>query len=134
VARSGSPARLIIALSVAGVLAVFLVYVAVAGNGMPQVQPSELNGRTKEVVLTGRVVAGSSAPLVNEGVRFRLSDVDGGTSVPVVYRDSPPDQFKGGRDLSLHGQLRHGVFVGVPGTMVTKCPSKYSASRQAEKR
>jgi hypothetical protein len=56
VARTSSPARLIVALSVAGVLAVFLVYVAIAGGGTPQVQPSELKGRTKEVVLTGKVV------------------------------------------------------------------------------
>jgi cytochrome c-type biogenesis protein CcmE len=124
----------VIALSVAGVLAVFLVYVAIAGNGMPQVQPGQLNGRTTEVTLVGKVVPGSKADLATEGVRFRLADVDGGTSVPVVYRDSPPDQFKGGRDLSLRGQLRNGVFVGVPGTMVTKCPSKYSASRSREKR
>ena len=126
-ARTSSPARLIVALSVAGVLAVFLVYVAIAGGGTPQVQPSELNGRTKEVVLTGKVVPGSDSQLTNEGVRFRLRDVNGGATVPVIYRDSPPDQFKGGRDLSVRGQLRNGVFVGVPGTMVTKCPSKYQA-------
>ena len=126
-ARTSSPARLIVALSVAGVLAVFLVYVAIAGGGTPQVQPSELKGRTKVVVLTGKVVPGSDSQLTNEGVRFRLRDVNGGTTVPVIYRDSPPDQFKGGRDLSLRGQLRNGVFVGEPGTMVTKCPSKYQA-------
>jgi cytochrome c-type biogenesis protein CcmE len=131
VARTRSPARLIIALSVAGVLAVFLVYVAVAGNGTPQVQPGELNGRTNEVVLTGKVVPGSSAQLVNEGVRFSLRDLDGGTSIPVVYRDSPPDQFKGGRDLSVRGRLHNGVFVGMKGTMVTKCPSKYQAKKSA---
>jgi cytochrome c-type biogenesis protein CcmE len=131
VARTSNPARLIIALSVAGVLAVFLVYVAVAGSGTPQVQPSQLNGRTNEVVLTGKVVPGSSAQLANEGVRFRLSDVKGGTSVPVIYRDSPPDQFKDGRDLSLRGRLRNGVFVGMKGTMVTKCPSKYQAKKSA---
>jgi cytochrome c-type biogenesis protein CcmE len=127
VARTRSPARLVIALSVAGVLAVFLVYVAVAGNGMAQVSPSQLEGRTSQVVLTGKVVTGSVTPLRDEGVRFRLGDVQGGSSVPVVYRDSPPDQFKAGRDLSLRGRLHNGVFVGEKGTMVTKCPSKYQA-------
>ncbi len=53
-ARTRNPARLILALSVAGVLAVFLVYVAIAGGGTPQLQPSELRGRTGEVVLTGK--------------------------------------------------------------------------------
>jgi cytochrome c-type biogenesis protein CcmE len=127
VARTRSPARLIIALSVAGVLTVFLVYVAVAGSGTAQVSPSQLNGRTSHVVLTGKVVNGSVKNLADEGVRFRLSDVKGGTSVPVVYRDSPPDQFKAGRDLSVRGRLHNGVFVGEKGTMVTKCPSKYQA-------
>jgi cytochrome c-type biogenesis protein CcmE len=128
VARTRSPARLVIALSVAGVLAVFLVYVAVAGNGMAQVSPSQLNGRTSQVVLTGKVVTGSVAELRDEGVRFRLRDVEGASSVPVVYRDSPPDQFKAGRDLSVRGRLHNGVFVGEQGTMVTKCPSKYQAN------
>jgi cytochrome c-type biogenesis protein CcmE len=127
VARTRSPARLVIALSVAGVLAVFLVYVAVAGNGMAQVSPSQLEGRTSQVVLTGKVVGGSVTQLRDEGVRFRLRDVQGGSSVPVVYRDSPPDQFKAGRDLSVRGRLHNGVFVGEKGTMVTKCPSKYQA-------
>jgi cytochrome c-type biogenesis protein CcmE len=127
VARTRNPARLVIALSVAGVLAVFLVYVAVAGNGMAQVSPSQLNGRTSQVVLTGKVVTGSVAELRDEGVRFRLRDVNGGSTVPVVYRDSPPDQFKAGRDLSVRGRLHNGVFVGEQGTMVTKCPSKYQA-------
>jgi cytochrome c-type biogenesis protein CcmE len=127
VARTRSPARLVIALSVAGVLAVFLVYVAVAGNGTAQLSPSQLAGRTSQVVLTGKVVTGSVAELRDEGVRFRLRDVEGGSSVPVVYRDSPPDQFKEGRDLSVRGRLHNGVFVGEKDTMVTKCPSKYQA-------
>ncbi len=48
---------------------------------------------------------------------------------PVVYGDNPPDQFKGGRDISVHGTVRNGVFVGEKGTMVTKCPSKYQAAK-----
>jgi hypothetical protein len=37
--------------------------------------------------------------------------------------------FRAGRDISLKGELRNGVFVGKPGTMITKCPSKYSAKK-----
>jgi cytochrome c-type biogenesis protein CcmE len=130
VARSRSPARLIIALSVAGVLAIFLVYVAIAG-GTPQLQPSELPGHKGEVVLTGTVVNGSVSQLANQAVRFRLRDRTGSTTVRVLYADYPPDQFKEGRDLSLRGKLQHGVFVGAKGTMVTKCPSKYQAKKSA---
>ena len=39
-ARKASPARLVIALSVAGVLAVFLLYTSIAGGGNP-VAPTE---------------------------------------------------------------------------------------------
>ncbi len=122
-----------LALSVAAVLAVFLVYVAIAGGGTPEIQPGELNNRKGEVVLTGRVVAGSIRE-TPDGVRFTLRDIEGAASVPVVYRDSPPDQFKGGRDLSLRGRLtRSGVFRGEPGTMITKCPSKYQSKKSKER-
>jgi cytochrome c-type biogenesis protein CcmE len=130
VPRTKSPARLIIALSVAGVLAIFLVYVAIAG-GTPQVKPSTLSKYKGSVVLVGTVVSGSITPATNDGKRFLLRDRDGTARVPVVYRDAPPDQFKGGREISVHGTLRNGVFVGQPGSMMTKCPSKYQAAKKA---
>ena len=40
-ARSSSPARLVVALSVAAVLAVFLLYTSLAGGGTPSVSPRE---------------------------------------------------------------------------------------------
>jgi hypothetical protein len=45
VQRKGNPARLVIALSVAAVLAVFLIYTSLAG-GTPSLQPSALPGHT----------------------------------------------------------------------------------------
>ena len=65
------------------------------------------------------------------GLRFRLRDVKGTATVPVLYRGSVPDMFRAGRDISLKGELRNGVFVGKPGTMITKCPSKYTAKKEA---
>jgi cytochrome c-type biogenesis protein CcmE len=114
----------VIALAVAGCLAVFLLYTSIAGGGVPSLQPSELRGRSGEVSLSGRVVGPVRE---SAGVaRFRLRDVQGAGTVAVVYRDALPDQFKVGRDISLDGRLRNGVFVGEPGTMVTECPSKYT--------
>ena len=113
-----------LALSVAAVLAVFLIYASVAG-GTPALQPSELDGRSAKVVLSGQVVG--PVREVSENVyRFRLRDVEGTESVAVSYASSLPDQFRPGRDIRLDGQLRGGVFVGKPGTMITKCPSKYA--------
>ena len=111
-------------------LAVFLVYTAIAG-GTPQLRPSELKGRTGEVALVGKVVGHVSGDARGQGLRFRLRDVEGSTSIPVVYRGSVPDLFKSGRDISLKGKLRNGTFVGTPGTLVTKCPSKYVAEKKA---
>jgi cytochrome c-type biogenesis protein CcmE len=62
-----------------------------------------------------------------DGLRFSLRDIDGGkASVPVVYTGSVPDLFKVGRHLVVDGELRNGTFQAVPGSMITKCPSKYS--------
>ena len=126
--RRSNPARLVLALSVAAVLAVFLVYVSFAGGGTPALQPSELDGRSEKVVLSGKVVG--PIDQVSENVyRFRLRDVQGTVSVAVSYASSLPDQFRLGRDIRLDGQLRGGVFVGKPGTMITKCPSKYAPEK-----
>lgn len=117
-----------IALSVAALLAVFLLYTAVAG-GTPSLQPSELKGRDGRVALSGKVVAPVTGNARRDGLRFRLRDVEGAASVPVVYTGSVPDLFRTGRDVHLEGELRNGVFVAVPGTLTTKCPSKYSPKK-----
>jgi cytochrome c-type biogenesis protein CcmE len=119
----------VIALSVAALLAVFLLYTSVTG-GTPSLQPSELNARGGHVALSGKVVD----PVRRDGrtIHFRLRDVQGTASVPVVYTGSVPDLFRPGRDIHLEGQLSRGVFVGKPDTLVTRCPSKYAPSRQAE--
>ena len=125
-----SPVRLVIALSVAAVLAVFLLYVALAG-GTPSIQPSQLKGRTGEVALVGKVVGTPQGDAhAAQGLRFDLQDVKGGASVPVVYRGTVPDQFKTGRELRLQGRLRSGVFVADRDSMRTKCPSKYTAKKE----
>ena len=63
------------------------------------------------------------------GLRFRLRDVKGTALVPVVYTGTVPDLFRTGRDVVVDGRMRNGVFVAVPNTLVTKCPSKYSPKR-----
>lgn len=128
-ARRASPARLVIALGVAAMLAVFLVYTALTG-GTPQLRPSELDGRTGEVALVGKVVGRVEGDARRDGLRFQLRDVQGFEAVPVVYRGSVPDLFRSGRDISLRGELKNGTFVGQPGTLVTKCPSKYTDKKQ----
>ena len=128
-ARRGNPARLVIALSVAAVLAVFLLYTSIAGGGTPSLRPSQLAGHTGRVSLMGQVIGTPAGDAHAAGLRFKLRDVKGSTSVPVVYKGSVPDLFRSGRDVVVDGKLRNGVFVAVPNTLVTKCPSKYQPKR-----
>jgi cytochrome c-type biogenesis protein CcmE len=116
----------VLALSVAATLAIFLLYVSVAGGATPQLQPSELAGRSGETSLGGVVVSKRGDSYSQGGLRFVLRDVKGTATVPVVYRGTVPDQFKVGRELLVRGELRNGVFVAEPDSMVTKCPSKYA--------
>jgi cytochrome c-type biogenesis protein CcmE len=129
VARKGNPARLVIALSVAAVLAVFLLYTSIAGGGTPSLRPSSLAGHDGKVSLTGRVLKPVSGDAHGAGLRFRLRDVSGTSAVAVLYKGLVPDLFRPGRDIVVQGRYLNGVFVAIPGTMVTKCPSKYTPKK-----
>jgi cytochrome c-type biogenesis protein CcmE len=127
VARKGSPARLVIALSVAAALAIFLLYTSIAGGGTPLLRPSSLGGHSGKVSLAGQVVGKPAGDAhATAGLRFTLRDVKGRATVPVLYHGTVPDLFRTGRDVVVDGRLRGGIFVAVPGSLLTKCPSKYS--------
>jgi cytochrome c-type biogenesis protein CcmE len=125
----------VIALSVAAALAIFVVYTALAGNGVADVTPSSLAGHTGDVSLVGAVVG---TPQIDDaytkaGMRFQLKDIGTANAarIPVVYHGSVPDLFKVGRHIVLEGRLRNGVFVAKPGSLVTKCPSKYAPAKSS---
>ena len=124
-----SPVRLIVALSVAAVLAVFLLYTSIAGGGTPSLQPSQLAGHDGRVSLGGVVVGPVSGDAHAAGLRFGMRDPKGTTMVRVRYRGSVPDLFRTGREVVVDGHLRNGTFVAVPDTLVTRCPSKYSPKK-----
>jgi len=127
-----SPARLVVALGVAAVLSIFLLYTAVAGNSTPTLTPSQLGQHTGKLAIVGVVVA----PLHGDshstgGLRFGLRNIDGkGGVVPVVYHgENPPPLFKVGRNVVVSGSYQHGRLAG--SNVVTKCPSKYTAANQS---
>lgn len=123
--RRRSPARLVIALSVAATLAVFLLYTSFAGGATPSLRPSQLADHPGKVSLAGVVLGPVSGDARGAGKRFTLRDIDGLATVPVVYKGSVPDLFKAGRNVYMRGELANGVFVAEPDSLVTKCPSKY---------
>lgn len=131
-ARKRSPARLVIALSIAAVLAVFLLYTSIAGGGTPSLKPSELAAQTGNVSVAGLVVGPVTGDSHAGGLHFKLRDIEGDSkqTVAVLYTGSVPDLFKVGRHIVVDGELRNGTFVASPGSMVTKCPSKYTATKQ----
>jgi len=96
------------------------------------VQPSELRGRTSKVQLAGVVLAPVRGDAHAGGLRFRLRDINGKATVPVVYTGTVPDLFRVGRHVLVEGRLRNGVFVSAPGSMITKCPSKYAPKRSGD--
>jgi cytochrome c-type biogenesis protein CcmE len=120
----------VVALGVAVLLAGALVYTSFSASTEAK-EPSQLldaaPGTSYE--MTGRVVRGS---VEREGssLRFRVADRDdASSSVPVTYTGTVPDPFRGGREVILTGAMEDGVFVGEPDTLITKCPSKFSAEK-----
>ncbi len=124
--------RLVVALSVAVLLAVALVYTSFSASTEAK-QPSQLLSAAPGTSydLTGRVVPGSIQHHGGE-LRFRVVDREGsGPSLPVAYSGTVPGPFRGGREIVLTGEVAHGVFVGEPDTLVTKCPSKFTTSNDS---
>ena len=122
-----TPARLVVALAVAALLAVFLVYTAITGT-TPALEPSNLAGHAGQVSLTGKVVGTVTGDShTSAGLRFNLHDINGPSpTVPIVYHGSVPDLFETGRDVNVTGTLQGASFVAT--AMTTKCPSKYTAA------
>ncbi len=124
--------RLVVALSVAVLLAVALVYTSFSASTEAK-EPSQLLAAVPGTSydLTGRVVKGS-VQREGDGLRFRVADRDGGgESIPVTYSGVVPDPFRGGREIILTGEVTDGTFVGERDTLVTKCPSKFTTSNDS---
>jgi cytochrome c-type biogenesis protein CcmE len=119
--------RLVIALSVAVLLAGALVYTSFSAATEAK-QPSQLisgGAAGKSYELTG-TVARRSVRHDGDALLFRVRDRHGTASVPVRYVGSVPDPFREGREVIVKGTLRDGTFVGERDSLVTKCPSKFA--------
>ena len=124
------------ALTAAVLLAVALIYTSFSASTDVK-EPSELMGAPESTTaqMTGTVVP-HSIERVGSGIRFRVRDRAMGDSqtaslsetrsLRVTYDDSVPDPFRAGREIILTGTIESGTFVGEPGTLTTKCPSKFT--------
>ena len=118
--------RLIVALSVAGALAIFLLYTAIAGSGTATIKPSQLSDQRGRVQIVGTVVGPIRGDAYGPGGQhFTMRDIGGQATVPVLYRGEEGPLFKLGQNILVTGRLTNGTFVAERDSMLTKCPSKY---------
>ncbi len=124
--------RLVVCLALALALAAGLIYTSFSAAAQA-LSPTQLLRDARPGVtyqLTGTVVAGSVRRLPNGVLDFRLADRAGaGRSIVVRYSGAVPDPFRVGRELIVTGTVRSASFVASPGSMITKCPSKYSPAK-----
>jgi cytochrome c-type biogenesis protein CcmE len=118
--------RLVVALTAAVLLATALIYTSFSASTEAS-KPSDLKpGRSYE--LTGKVVDGSISHR-GDDLRFRVRDRDGTASVPVEYTGVVPDPFREGREVIVSVRRQGDAFVGEKGSLITKCPSKFTAEQ-----
>jgi cytochrome c-type biogenesis protein CcmE len=117
-----------VALSVAGALAIFLLYTAIAGQGTPTLKPSQLSSHVGRVQIVGTVIGPIKGDSYGPGGQhFILRDIQGKTTqeVPVTYTGDEGSLFGAWKHILVTGELRNGVFIADRNSMITKCPSKY---------
>jgi cytochrome c-type biogenesis protein CcmE len=122
--------RLVASLGAVVVLASVLTFTTFSASS-PARKPSQIATQAVpgfSYELTGKVSAGSVRH-ENGALAFRVRDRNGAASVPVVYRGSVPDPFRDGREVIVRVRKQGSVFVGERDSLVTKCPSKFSAGR-----
>jgi len=119
--------RLVVALGAAVLLAGALVYTSFSASSEARTPSQLATGAQpgKSYQLTGKVVAGYERQ--GTVTHFRVRDRAGSVSVPVRYEGVLPDPFRAGREVIVDVRKEGGVFVGEKDSLVTKCPSKFTA-------
>jgi cytochrome c-type biogenesis protein CcmE len=121
--------RLVVALGAAVLLAGALVYTSFSASSEARTPSQLATGAQpgKSYQLTGKVVAGYDRK--GTVTNFRVRDRAGNASVPVRYEGVLPDPFRAGREVIVDVRKEGNVFVGEKDSLVTKCPSKFTAEQ-----
>lgn len=121
--------RLTAALSAALVLAGALAYTSFSSAAEVRT-PSQLAGaaRGRAYQATGTVLPGYT----RDGTQldFWLADRAGKVrrAVLIRYTGAVPDPFRAGREVIVTVLKAGSAFIGQPGSLITKCPSKFAAA------
>lgn len=128
--------RLIVTLGIALLLATALIYTSFSASTVAstpsQLLTSSIPGKSYE--LSGRVVTGS-VEKGEDSMTFRVRDRAASNdkqSILVHYSGTVPDPFREGREVIVKGKVENGELVAEPGSLITKCPSKFTNSKQNE--
>ena len=123
--------RLTVALAAAVLLAGGLAWTSFSASSEARTPAQLASAQPGErYQLTGKVAPGT---YVRKGDlhTFRVVERKGRASVPVSYRGSVPDPFREGREVIVTVQRdARGTFVGEKDSLITKCPSKFTESKQ----
>lgn len=116
-----------------GVILIAVVYVLITGMRESMVYyytVSEVAARQAELTgeplrVAGNVVPGSIQS-DSTGLLHHFVIQEGGKTLPVVYRDIPPDTFQDNAEAVVEGSIdADGTFQAT--FLMAKCPSKYEA-------
>jgi cytochrome c-type biogenesis protein CcmE len=120
--------RLGVALSVAVLLGVALIYVSFNASDETKEPSQILTASPGQQFEMNATVVPKSVKHDGETLKFDVEDRNGGQAMPVSYQGVVPDPFRGGREIILTGAMEHGTFVGEPESLITKCPSKFTTN------
>ncbi|HWT94601.1 MAG TPA: cytochrome c maturation protein CcmE [Solirubrobacteraceae bacterium] len=125
--------RLVVALTAALLLTGALAVTSFSASSEART-PKELSNAVagESYQLTGKVAKGSYERR-GDVHTFRVQERNGAETVPVTYTGSVPDAFREGREVIITVQkgAAGGAFVGEKDSLITKCPSKFSAKDEA---
>jgi cytochrome c-type biogenesis protein CcmE len=125
--------RFVVALAVAVALGGWLAYTSLGGTLETYAGPADL-APGKVYRLNGNVGPGvtkdpAGAANTREGLTFTVVDkTNPAATVEVLYRGSVPDQFREAREVVVTGEMKGGVFVARNDSLITLCPSKFTAA------
>ncbi len=120
--------RLGVALSVAVLLGVALIYVSFNASDQTKEPSQILTASPGQKFEMNATVVPKTVKHDGETLKFEGEDRNGGQAMPVSYQGVVPDPFRGGREIVLTGAMETGTFVGEPESLITKCPSKFTTN------
>ena len=128
--------RLVVALTAALLLTGALAVTSFSASSEARTPAQLADAKAGESYqLTGKVAKGSYERR-GDVHTFLVQERKGTETVPVTYRGSVPDAFREGREVivTVSRDASGAGFVGAKDSLITKCPSKFSAKDEAAAR